>query len=146
MLVYDLVFLINEPKTLKVISVQIFYLRILIYYNHCKWFHESSTTIQISWHKYKVKLLISELDTDMSLHWTLIAGFLYAEIAFIALLLLPFISNKTWHKVKYACVCHEHFIVRGGGIGGNFLVYDFWTPAPPLLSVLNMDLICKTWI
>ncbi|XP_023335093.1 B-cell receptor-associated protein 31 [Eurytemora carolleeae] len=35
----------------------------------------------------------------MSLHWTLIAGFLYAEIAFIALLLLPFISNKTWHKM-----------------------------------------------
>jgi B-cell receptor-associated protein 31 len=35
----------------------------------------------------------------MSLHWTLIAGFLYAEIAFIALLLIPFISNKTWHKM-----------------------------------------------
>jgi len=35
----------------------------------------------------------------MSLHWTLIAGFLYAEIAALALLLLPFISNKMWHKL-----------------------------------------------
>ena len=35
----------------------------------------------------------------MSLHWTLIAGFLYAEIAFILILLLPFISPKTWNKL-----------------------------------------------
>jgi len=35
----------------------------------------------------------------MSLHWTLIAGFLYAEIAFVALLLLPFVSTSAWHKV-----------------------------------------------
>jgi len=35
----------------------------------------------------------------MSLHWTLIAGFLYAEIGFVCLLLLPFISTKMWHKV-----------------------------------------------
>lgn len=35
----------------------------------------------------------------MSLHWTLIAGFLYAEIAVLLLLLLPFISNKMWHKL-----------------------------------------------
>jgi len=35
----------------------------------------------------------------MSLHWTLIAGFLYAEIAFVALLLLPFISTSAWHRV-----------------------------------------------
>ncbi len=35
----------------------------------------------------------------MSLHWTLIAGFLYAEIAVILLLLLPFLSNRTWNKL-----------------------------------------------
>jgi len=35
----------------------------------------------------------------MSLHWTIIAGFLYAEIAAILLLLLPFLSNKTWNKL-----------------------------------------------
>jgi len=35
----------------------------------------------------------------MSLHWTLIAGFLYAEIGTILLLLVPFISTKMWNKV-----------------------------------------------
>lgn len=35
----------------------------------------------------------------MSVHWTLIAGFLYAEIGFIALLLLPFIPARTWHAM-----------------------------------------------
>lgn len=35
----------------------------------------------------------------MSLHWTLIAGFLYAEIAFLILMLLPFISPRTWNKL-----------------------------------------------
>jgi len=35
----------------------------------------------------------------MSVHWTLIAGFLYAEIAFLALLLLPFIPARTWHTM-----------------------------------------------
>ena len=35
----------------------------------------------------------------MSLHWTLIAGFLYAEIAVILLLLLPFVSNRAWNKL-----------------------------------------------
>jgi len=35
----------------------------------------------------------------MSLHWTLIAGFLYAEIATVLLLLLPFISNKRWSQL-----------------------------------------------
>ena len=35
----------------------------------------------------------------MSLQWTLIAGFLYAEIGLILLLLLPFISPKTWNKL-----------------------------------------------
>jgi len=35
----------------------------------------------------------------MSIHWTLIAGFLYAEIGVILLLLVPFISTRMWHKV-----------------------------------------------
>jgi len=35
----------------------------------------------------------------MSLHWTLIAGFLYVEIAVMMLFLIPFISNKVWSKL-----------------------------------------------
>jgi len=35
----------------------------------------------------------------MSLHWTIIAGFLYAEIGTIMLLLLPFLSPQSWNKV-----------------------------------------------
>merc|ERR1712154_366832 len=35
----------------------------------------------------------------MSIHWTLIAGFLYAEIGVILLLLVPFISTSMWNKV-----------------------------------------------
>jgi len=35
----------------------------------------------------------------MSLHWTLIAGFLYAEIGALLVLLVPFISPRTWNKL-----------------------------------------------
>jgi len=35
----------------------------------------------------------------MSLHWTLIAGCLYLEIAILLLLLIPFISNRVWSKL-----------------------------------------------
>ena len=35
----------------------------------------------------------------MSLHWTLIAGFLYAEIVVILLLLLPFVSAQRWNQL-----------------------------------------------
>jgi len=35
----------------------------------------------------------------MSLHWNLIAGFLYVEIGVMLLFLIPFISNKTWRKL-----------------------------------------------
>jgi len=35
----------------------------------------------------------------MSIHWTLIAGFLYAEIGVVLLLLVPFISTRMWNKV-----------------------------------------------
>jgi len=33
----------------------------------------------------------------MSLHWTLIAGFLYAEIGVVLLLIVPLISTRRWH-------------------------------------------------
>lgn len=35
----------------------------------------------------------------MSIHWTIIAGFLYAEIGFVMALLVPFISTRMWHKL-----------------------------------------------
>jgi len=35
----------------------------------------------------------------MSLHWTIIAGFLYGEIAAVLLLLIPFISPRAWNKL-----------------------------------------------
>ena len=36
---------------------------------------------------------------NMSLHWTIIAGFLYGEIAATLLLLIPFISPRAWNKL-----------------------------------------------
>ena len=35
----------------------------------------------------------------MSLHWTLIAGFLYCEIAALLILLIPLISPRAWNKL-----------------------------------------------
>lgn len=35
----------------------------------------------------------------MSLHWTLIAGFLYTEIVVVLLLLIPLVSARTWNKL-----------------------------------------------
>ena len=35
----------------------------------------------------------------MSLQWTLVAGFLYAEIALLVLILLPFISDRFWNTI-----------------------------------------------
>jgi B-cell receptor-associated protein 31 len=35
----------------------------------------------------------------MSLHWTLIAGFLYTEIVVVLLLLIPLVSCRTWNKL-----------------------------------------------
>jgi B-cell receptor-associated protein 31 len=35
----------------------------------------------------------------MSFQWTLVATFLYTEVGFISLLLLPFISPTTWNKI-----------------------------------------------
>merc|ERR1711973_941524 len=42
---------------------------------------------------------VSKETRIMSLHWTLIAGFLYAEIGALLLLLLPFISPRMWNKL-----------------------------------------------
>ncbi|GFX59689.1 b-cell receptor-associated protein 31 [Trichonephila clavipes] len=36
---------------------------------------------------------------EMSLQWTLVAGFLYGEIAVVILLMLPFISATMWQKL-----------------------------------------------
>jgi len=49
-------------------------------------------------HFYKRVVGLSQGST-MSIHWTLIAGFLYAEIGVILLLLVPFISTRMWNKV-----------------------------------------------
>eukprot|EP00092_Neocalanus_flemingeri_P011624 GFUD01012525.1.p1 GENE.GFUD01012525.1~~GFUD01012525.1.p1 ORF type:complete len:247 (+),score=42.30 GFUD01012525.1:97-741(+) len=35
----------------------------------------------------------------MSLQWTLVAGFLYAELALLVLLLLPYISDRVWSSI-----------------------------------------------
>jgi len=35
----------------------------------------------------------------MSIHWTLVAGFLYIEIGIILLLLVPFISSRMWTRI-----------------------------------------------
>ena len=35
----------------------------------------------------------------MSLQWTLVAAFLYAELALVVLLLLPFISDRFWSMI-----------------------------------------------
>ena len=35
----------------------------------------------------------------MSLQWTLVAGFLYAELALLVLILLPFISDSFWNTI-----------------------------------------------
>lgn len=35
----------------------------------------------------------------MSLQWTLVATFLYTEVGFMCILLLPFISPTTWQKL-----------------------------------------------
>lgn len=42
----------------------------------------------------------SELDErTMSFQWTIVAAFLYAEIAIVLLLMIPFISPRTWNKL-----------------------------------------------
>merc|ERR1712153_98699 len=57
-----------------------------------------------SWQRIKEDFYISfDIDqtskTTMSLHWSLIAGFLYVEIGVMFLFLIPFISNKRWSQL-----------------------------------------------
>jgi B-cell receptor-associated protein 31 len=40
-----------------------------------------------------------KINTNMSLQWTLVATFLYAEVGFMCILLLPFISPTRWQKI-----------------------------------------------
>ena len=51
-----------------------------------------------SWQQYSLTYHCKN-GLKMSLHWTLIAGFLYAEIAVVLLLLLPFVSNRRWSQL-----------------------------------------------
>ena len=65
----------------------------------------------------------------MSLHWTIIAGFLYAEIAAILLLLLPFLSNKTWNKLF-----RSRFLL---GLQGQLIYYFYVLVAILILFFLG---------
>ena len=44
-------------------------------------------------------LLFLTSRSKMSLHWTLIAGFLYTEIGVVLLLLIPLVSPRAWNKL-----------------------------------------------
>lgn len=43
----------------------------------------------------------------MSLQWTLVAVFLYSEIAIVIILLLPFISPLRWHRIFKSRICQS---------------------------------------
>jgi len=65
----------------------------------------------------------------MSLQWTLVAGFLYAEIATVLLLLFPFISATRWNKLfksrlisKLSAFSHIYF--RASVVGLLLLFVD----------------------
>ena len=84
------------------------------------------------------------LDT-MSLHWTIIAGFLYAEIAAILLLLLPFLSNKTWNKLF-----RSRFLL---GLQGQLIYYFYVLVAililfflGKLFNIVNICVIKSPWM
>ena len=72
----------------------------------------------------------------MSLHWTIIAGFLYAEIAAILLLLLPFLSNKTWNKLF-----RSRFLQ---GLQGQVIYYFYVLVAILVLFFLGNYVQCST--
>ncbi len=67
----------------------------------------------------------------MSLHWTLIAGFLYGEIAAIVLLLIPFISNRAWNKMF-----KSRFLQ---GLGNQTIYYFYVLVAILVLFFLGAD-------
>ena len=81
----------------------------------------------------------------MSLHWTIIAGFLYAEIAAILLLLLPFLSNKTWNKLF-----RSRFLL---GLQGQLIYYFYVLVAililfflGKLFNIVNICVIQSPWM
>ena len=81
----------------------------------------------------------------MSLHWTIIAGFLYAEIAAILLLLLPFLSNKTWNKLF-----RSRFLL---GLQGQLIYYFYVLVAililfflGKLFNIVNICVIKSPWM
>jgi hypothetical protein len=67
--------------------------------------------------------------TTMSLHWTLIAGFLYAEIVVLLLFLIPFISNRAWNRLF-----KSRFLK---GIENQFIYYFFILVAILILFFLG---------
>ena len=68
----------------------------------------------------------------MSLHWTIIAGFLYGEIATVLILLLPFISPRTWNKL------FKSRFLRGLE---SQLIYYFYV----LVTILILFFLGKIW-
>lgn len=71
----------------------------------------------------------------MSLHWTLIAGFLYAEITAVILLLLPFIPNRRWNQLF-----KSRFLK---GIENQFIYYFYILVAILVLFFLGKNFPCK---
>lgn len=63
----------------------------------------------------------------MSLQWMLIAGFLYAEIGFVILLLLPLISPTRWHRMFkskfFQAVSNQANVYFTISIVGLFLIF-----------------------
>ena len=68
-----------------------------------------------------------DVSATMSLHWTIIAGFLYAEIGFMMALLIPFISTRMWHRVSnyLQYYRYRYLIHRYRFIGNNDTRYRY---------------------
>ena len=64
------------------------------------WYVLRSFLFILSW-KLNFIFVAENCLVKMSIHWTLIAGFLYAEIGVILLLLVPFISTRLPHLLLY---------------------------------------------
>ena len=73
----------------------------------------------------------------MSLHWTLIAGFLYAEIGALLLLLVPFISPRTWNKLFKSKILK--------GIENQFIYYFYVLVTILILFFLGEYLLVLTF-